>query len=50
MANTNKEFAMDLDQYYRFMKWTSFICFCIIFPPAAFIIVIALLMFMMGGK
>lgn len=45
-----KEFAMDLDSYFRFMKWTGFICFCIIFPPLLFILLVALVMVMMGGK
>lgn len=50
MANTNEEFAMDIDHYYRFAKWTAYICFFIMFPPLAIILVLAILMFMMGGK
>lgn len=50
MANTNEEFAMELDQYYRFMKWITFITFCIVFPPLVFIMLVALIMVMVGGK
>jgi hypothetical protein len=41
---------MDMEQYYRFMKWTTFVVFCIIFPPIVFLLLIAMVMFMVGGK